>query len=187
MSAILAVVLLTSLAFLGTMFDNFFAFAAQLVVTAPERFRRVSWSQALAVATIVVLAATVGSLTNPIPIRWLGLLSIAPFGFAVQSWRRRATPRAQFRRGAVTTFAITLSLGGDNLAVWIPLLRSNHLAHALVSVATLALWELLFLVGARGLVRHPRVARWGNSVAPRVMPFVYASLGVLVLLECHTL
>lgn len=187
MHTILGVVVVTSLAFVGTMVDNYFAFAAQLLVTERTRFRRVSMAQAFAIATIVVIASAIGSLLDPIPLRWIGILSVAPFAFALQAWRQRPKPREQHRRGIVTTFMITMALGGDNLAVWIPLFRANGFVHAFVSVGTIALWEILFLFSAQRLTSHPRVVKWGGDHAPTFMPFVYLCLGVLVLIECHTI
>jgi cadmium resistance protein CadD (predicted permease) len=184
---ILGVVLVASFAFLGTMFDNFFAFAAQLVVTEPTRFRRVGWAHALAIATIVVLASGLGSLLAPIPLRWIGLLCVAPFAFAWHSWRHRSTAREQFRRGSVTTFALTMGLGGDNLAVWIPLFRANGFAHASLTVVTFALWEIVFLFSAIKFATHPRIVRWGNEHASTFMPYLYVMLGFLILIECRTI
>ena len=51
------------------------------------------------------------------PLRWVGLLCVAPFGFAIYAWRHRDAPREQYKRGSITTFAMTLALGGDNIAV----------------------------------------------------------------------
>ena len=188
MHSIPGVVVAASLAFLGTMFDNFFAFAAQLVVTYRGRYRRVGWAQAAGVATLVVLAAAVGSLLAPIPLKWIGLLCVAPWALGLHAWRRRDRPAGeQFRRGAITTFALTLALGGDNLAVWIPLLRANGVAHALVTVATFAAWEVLFVVTAQALTSHPRVVAWGAAHAASLIPWIYFALGLLILLECGTL
>jgi cadmium resistance protein CadD (predicted permease) len=184
---ILGVVVVATLAFLGTMFDNFFAFAAQLVVTDHRRFRRVSIAQALGVATLLGIAGAIGSVLAAIPVRWVGLLCVAPFAFAIHAWRHRVAPREQYKRGSVTTFAMTLALGGDNLAVWIPLLRANGVSHALVTAAVFGVLEVLFLVSAQRLALHPSVVAWGRAHAPDVLPFVYLALGVLVLLECHTL
>ncbi len=187
MHTLLGVILVASFAFLGTMFDNFFAFAAQLVVTQPSRFRRVGWAHALAIATIVMLASGLGSLLAPIPLRWIGLLSVAPFAFALHAWRHRAPAREQFRRGSVTTFVLALGLGGDNLAVWIPLFRADGVAHAFLTVATFALWEMVFLFSAVQFATHPRVVRWGNEHAATFMPYLYVMLGVLILIECRTI
>jgi cadmium resistance protein CadD (predicted permease) len=182
------VVVVASLAFCGTMFDNFFAFAAQLVVTDRSRYRRVGWAQAIGVVALIGLAAGVGSLLAPIPLPWVGVLCVAPWALGLQAWRHRDRPVGeQFRRGAITTFTLTLALGGDNLAVWIPLLRANGVAHALFTVATFAVWEGLFVVCAQSLTSHPRVVKWGAEHAPSVIPWVYFALGVLILFESGTL
>ncbi|HVA52970.1 MAG TPA: cadmium resistance transporter [Acidimicrobiales bacterium] len=187
MHTILGVVVVATLAFVGTMVDNYFAFAAQLLVTRRDRFRRVSWAQALAVASMIALAGGLGSLLAPIPVRWVGALAVAPFSFAWHTWRHRAAPRQQFRRGALTTFVMTFALGGDNLGVWIPLLRANGFAHAMVTIAAFAILEIVFLLGAQRVATHPRVVNWGSQHATAFMPYVYVFLGVLILVECRTI
>jgi cadmium resistance protein CadD (predicted permease) len=184
---IFGVVLFASFAFVGTMFDNFFAFAAQLVVSEPARHRRVGWAHALAIATIIVLASGVASLLAPFPLRWIGLLSVAPFGFALHSWRHRVKAREQYRRGSVTTFALTMGRGGVSLAVWIPLFRANGFAQASLTIATFALWEIIFLFTAIKIANHPRIVRWGNDHAAAFRPYVYVILGILILIECRTI
>ncbi|MCU1362612.1 MAG: cadmium transporter [Acidimicrobiaceae bacterium] len=187
MRTIVGVVLVASLAFLGTMVDNFFAFSAQLVLTEPTRYRRVSWAQAGALSVLVVIAGSVGTLLDVIPVRWIGLLCVAPFGFALHAWRHRESPHEQFRRGAITTFLITLALGGDNVAVWIPLFRAAGVRHGLVALGTFVIGDILFLLAARKLATHPKVVEWGRARMPSLMPYVYALLGVLILIECHTI
>jgi cadmium resistance protein CadD (predicted permease) len=182
----LVVIVVSSLAFVGTMFDNFLAFAAQLIVTDHAKFRRVAWAQGIAVGALVALAGGIGALLAPVPLRWVGLLCVAPFSFAIYAWRHREQPREQFKRGSFTTFAVTLALGGDNIAVWIPLLRANGVARAVVTVAVFACWEAAFLLSAQRLAKHPKVVGWGRTHAPQVLPFIYFLLGVLVLVECRT-
>jgi cadmium resistance protein CadD (predicted permease) len=185
---ILGVIVVAVLAFLGTMFDNFFAFSAQLIVTAELRVRRVSYAQALGVATLLVVSGAIGSLLTPIPLPWVGLLCVAPWALAWHAWQnRKKEPSEVFRRGALTTFAMTLALGGDNLGVWIPLLRADGIAHAIVTVAVFVAMELLFLVTAQAFSRHPAVVAWGTKHAPSVMPWLYFGLGVLILIECGSL
>jgi cadmium resistance protein CadD (predicted permease) len=181
------VVVLAALAFVGTMIDNYVAYAAQLVASDPARHRRVAYSQAVGVATLVAFAGILGTLLAPIPLRWVGVLALAPFAYAVHGWRHRRPKREVPRRGALATFVITLALGGDNLAVWTPLLRANGAGRAVVSVATFAVLDVLFLASAARLARHPRVLSWGQQHAPTVMPFVYLCLSVLILVECHTI
>jgi len=182
------VIVVASFAFVGTMFDNYFAFAAQLVVTERSRFRRVGRAQVLGVASLLVVAAGVGSLLAPIPVRWIGVLCVAPWALALHAWRHRTDPRKeQYRRGAMTTYIVTLALGGDNLAVWIPLLRSQGVGAGLGSVAVFAVWEILFVSSASAVAGHPRVVTWGAKWAPTLVPWIYLALGVLIPIECHTL
>ena len=117
----------------------------------------------------------------------IGLLCVAPWALAAYGWRhRRDERREQFRRGALTTFVVTLALGGDNLAVWIPLLRANGAASGLATAGIFAVWELLFIISAQALAGHPRVVSWGTKYGPTLVPWVYLGLGVLILVECHT-
>ncbi|HEV2427658.1 MAG TPA: cadmium resistance transporter [Acidimicrobiales bacterium] len=185
---LLDVVGVGSLAFVGTMFDDYFAFGAQLIVTDRARYRRVATGQALGVAAVVAISAAVGSLLAVVPLRAIGLLAIAPIALAVHAWRhRRDERRTVFRRGALTTFVVTLGLSGDNVAVWTPLLRARGVVGGLGVVATFAAWEALFVLSAMALAAHPRVVEWGTRRAPLLVPWVYVGLGALILVECHTL
>lgn len=185
MHSLLDVALAASFAFVGTMFDNFFSFAAQLVASERERHARVSWAHATSIGLLVVIAAGVGSVLTSVPLRLVGVLAIAPFALAVHAFRRPVT-RPQYRRGIVTTFALTFSLGGDNIAVWVPLLRAAGVVHGVLTVGIFAFWELIFLLGAQALARRARVVAWGERFAPKVMPWLYLALGAVILVECHT-
>ncbi|MFI5035178.1 MAG: cadmium resistance transporter [Acidimicrobiales bacterium] len=188
MHGVVAVVVVASLAFLGTMFDNYFAFAAQLVVTERAHFRRVGWAQVWGVASLLVVAGAVGSLLAPVPLRWVGVLCVAPWALALHAYRHRVDPqRERYPRGALTTYVVTLALGGDNLAVWIPILRAGGVGRGVGTVAVFVGWEVLFVVSAQALAGHPRVVSWGTRWGPRLVPWVYLALGGLILVECHTL
>ena len=181
MHTILSVVVVAILAFLGTMFDNFFAFAAQLIVTEKKRFRRVSYAQALGVAHAPRARGRH---------RVVAHADSRCRGSASSAWRRGPWPGTRgatatkppsevFRRGALTTFAMTLALGGDNLAVWIPLLRADGFFHSFVTVAVFAVMELVFIVCAQRVSSHPRLVAWGTKHAPSFLPWLYFGLGRL--------
>ncbi|MGH9020185.1 MAG: cadmium resistance transporter [Acidimicrobiales bacterium] len=188
MRSVLDVAAVGSAAFVGTMLDDYFAFGAQLVVTDAARVRRVVGGQVLGVVALVVISAGAGSLLATVPTRVVGALCVAPWALALRAWRHRADPVAAVsRRGAVTTFLVTLALGGDNVAVWTPLLRAVGVLAAAGVVAVFALWEALFVAGAIALARHPRVVAWGARRGPTIVPWVYVGLGALILVECHTL
>ncbi len=180
--------LVATAAFAGTMVDNLVAFSGQLLLTERARHRRVVRAQALGVACLVGLAVGVGSALSAVPLRLVGLLALAPAALAWEAWRSRSRPpRDQFRRGATTTFLVTLALGGDNLAVWVPLLRAAGVARGTFTVAVFAAWEVVFLVLALGLARRQGTIALAQRWAPRLTPWLYAALAVVVLVECHTL
>ncbi len=184
MQSVVDVIALSSVAFVGTMFDNFFAFTAQLLVTDRARYRRVASAQAVGVAALFVVAAAVGSVLTAVPIGWSGLFCLAPWTLAWHEWRHRGQPeRPQFRRGALTTVLVTVALGGDNLGVWIPLLRADGVVHEALTAVVFAAWELVFLASARAMTSHPRVVAWGAAHARRATPWIYVALGFLILVE----
>lgn len=184
----LALILLGSFAYVGTMIDNLFAFAAQLTLTPRERFGPITTAQVTAVVTLVALAAGVGSTLAVLPLRWVGILALAPWALAWRNWSHRRDDVGQsVRRSALTTFLITLGLGGDNLAVWIPLLRASGALHAVALCAIFAVWQVLFVMLSWSLATHPRVVNWGQRSGHYFVPWLYAVLGVVILFECHVL
>jgi cadmium resistance protein CadD (predicted permease) len=184
----LALILVGSFAYIGTMIDNLFAFAAQLTLTPRDRFSAITVAQSSGVVVLVVLAATVGSALDTLPVRWVGMLALAPWALAWRNWRHRHDEVGEsIRRGATTTFLITLGLGGDNLAVWIPLMRASGLVREFALGAVFASWQVLFIGVSRALATHPRVVEWGQRGGRYFVPWLYVGLGFVILYECHVL
>ena len=188
MHSLWALFLLGTVAYVGTMVDNLFAFAAQLALTPRERFAGVTLAQSAGVVVLFSLAAAVGSSLHVVPLRWVGLLAVAPWALAVHQWRHRHEgASASVGRGVATTFLVTLGLGGDNLAVWIALLRATSLWHEIGLGLVFVLWQGAFIVLAWALATHPRVVAWGQRSGPYVVPWLYGALGVVILVECRVL
>jgi len=186
--SVVSLVLVGSFAYVATMVDNLFAFSAQLAVTPRERFGLVTIAQGTGVAVLVVLAVAVGSTLDVVPLRWVGLLALAPWTLAWRMWRSRHYDISESaRRGALTTFAVTLGLGGDNLAVWIPLLRASGVVHALALIAIFCVCQAVFVALSWGLATHPRVVSWGQHRGRYVVPWLYLVLGAVILFECRVL
>jgi len=177
-----------SAAFLGTMYDNYFAFATQLLVTDPKKVRGVVNAQAVGIAVLIIFSMAVGKSLSFLPLRAIGVACIAPWALGWHSWRHRKDSQpAVFKRGALTTFLMTFALGGDNIAVWIPLFRADSVVRMLTSVAVFAFWEMVFVVSAQRVAHHPTVIDWGTKSGKVIIPWVYFLLGVVILLECRTL
>ncbi len=189
MHSIVVLLLVGSFAYIGTMIDNLFAFAAQLTLTPRSHFSSTTLAQSAGVVVLVGLAAAVGSTLNVLPVRWVGVLALAPWALAWRNWRhRRDETSASSRRGAVTTFLITLGLGGDNLAVWIPLLRANGRRArdcALRRLRTLAGDLRRRCVGPGDT--PSRDCAGVNESGRYFVPWLYVGLGFVILFECHVL
>lgn len=170
-------------AFFGTMIDNFFAFAAQLVLTEPRRFRRVSYAHVSGVLVLLIASAAVGGALNFIPLFWTGLLAVAPLALAWHGWRNRNTLAPQ-KRGATTTFLITVGLGGDNLAIWIPILRSQGVLRGVTVAITILLFDIAAVFAARAVAKRPSVVTFGERWSATLMPFLYCGLAVLIVWQC---
>ena len=188
MSTFFTTAVVASAAYVGTMLDNLFAFSTQLALTPRDKFRSLSGWQSAAIAGLVLAAAVVGAALTVVPLRLIGLLAVAPFWLGWRGWQSRLDPAPESHvRRAITPFAVTLALGGDNLAVWIPLFRANDAFHLTVVIIIFALWQCLFTVLAWALASHPRVRAFGARWSRQLLPWLYALLGVVILIECHTL
>ena len=176
------------LAFFTTMIDNLFAFAGQLAVTPRQQFAAVTVAQSVGVGVLVGLAVSVGSSLSVVPLKWVAVLALAPWGLAWHHWRRRDTGVVPSpRRGVLTTFVVTIGLGGDNLAVWIPLLRASDAWREVALVAVFALGQVVFVGLSWALATRPRVSAWAQRRGSLVVPWLYAALGVAILFECGVL
>jgi cadmium resistance protein CadD (predicted permease) len=170
-------------AFVGTMVDNFFAFAAQLVLTEPKRFRRVSYAHVIGVLVLLIGSAAVGSALNFISLEWIGVLAVAPLALAWHGWRHRNELSPQ-RRGATTTFLVTVGLGGDNLAIWIPILRAQGVLRGIAVALTILVLDIGAVFLARYVVKRPSVIQFGQRWSLTLMPPLYCGLAVLIVWQC---
>ena len=170
-------------AFVGTMVDNFFAFAAKLVLTEPKRFRRVSYAHVIGVLVLLIGSAAVGSALNFISLEWIGVLAVAPLALAWHGWRHRNELSPQ-RRGATTTFLVTVGLGGDNLAIWIPILRAQGVLRGIAVALTILVLDIGAVFLARYVVKRPSVIQFGQRWSLTLMPPLYCGLAVLIVWQC---
>lgn len=185
MHAVVITVAVALGAFVGTMLDNFVAFSAQLALTEPRRHERAMTAQVIGVLSLIVIAGGVGTALGEIPLRWIGLLALAPLALAYHAWRTRSHPARNVKRGAITTFVVTIALGGDNLAVWIPLFRADGLHRALLTGGIFVLSDVALVSLARLLVNRPRVIEWAAKTSPIATPILYVILAVVILWQCH--
>ncbi len=189
----LSIIGLTTAAFASTNVDNGLATTAQLATSPPHRVRRIVSGQLAGFALIVALSAGGAAVLTEFPVWAVGLLGLVPIALGIRGFvelhrrRRDGTPRPEPIGGGFFAAAlVTVGNGGDNLAVYIPLLRQGSPLGGLLAVA----WLLALDVGLCGLAvvvgRHPRTLAALERAGAWVTPLVYCVIGVAVLVRAGT-
>lgn len=187
MPSVAAALVAGSLAFVGATADDLAGLGAQLALTEPPRRRRVRRAQASGVAVLAAIAVVLGESLRAVPLAWFAALAAFPLAFAARAWSTRHREGTARRRGALATAVVTVSTGGDAVAVWTPLVRASDPARLVAVLAALLVWELALLGAAGAIARHERARRWVGVATARGRPFLYLALAALVLAECHVL
>ncbi len=187
MPSVAAALIAGSLAFVGATVDDLAGLGAQLALTEPRHRPRVRRAQASGVAVLAAVAVVLGESLRSVPLAWFGALAVFPLAFAVRAWSTRHRGATARRRGALATAFVTVSTGGDAVAVWTPLVRGSDGSRLVTVLAAFVVWELIVLATADVLSRHERPRRWAGVATARGRPGLYVALAALVLVECHVL
>ncbi len=178
------VVVTAVVAFVTTNLDDLLMLMLLFAHGTATSHRRSIWlGQVLGIGvlTAVGLAAAFG--LGHLPGQYLRLLGLVPILLALRLLvkREEETPMA-----ALTTWSVallTLSGGGDNIGVYIPLFAGRAPgALALVAVLFLALTALWCLMGQK-LAQIPRVAPILRRHSRWLVPAVFVVLGLSILLD----
>ena len=192
MNAALSIVLQATGAFVGTNLDNLHALSGQLAATERSRHRRIIDGQVAATVVLLGISALAGVAFATIPGRLLGLLGLVPIGLGVRAGvllvRRRPDDRSMpAAAGLVTSFLVTLAIGADNVAVYLPVLATGTMVAAIACLLIWLLLDLVLVVVAAWLGRHPATERVVARIGPTALPVLYVVIGVAVLLRAGTL
>lgn len=194
-------------AFVGTNIDNAVVTMA-LVAGAPlERAHRIAAGQVIGFAVLVAVAAAAAALLFEFSAAVVGLLGLVPLALGLRGLvalgrsrrgeehpdetgrgrKRRLRPEERAVGRSLTAAAlITISAGGDNLAVYIPLFRVGGATNVGVILAIFVLGEVLitWIVLAGG--RHPRARSVMLRLGHLAVPILLCCIGVLVMVEAGT-
>lgn len=177
--------------FAATNIDNLAVTTAQYSAAPPKRVRRTTTGQLLGFA--VVTAAAAAALFE-VPTRWIGLLGLVPLILGVRGLvalvRSHGAPddrRWPVAAGVTTAALVTIGVGGDNLAVYIPLFKEHSVVAGAVVVVCFTVFDLALCVAAWLIGRHPRTVRLLERVGSWLSPLVYCAIGVVVLIEAGTI
>ncbi len=121
-----------------------------------------------------------------------GVLGVVPLGLGlwmlVASLRARGDsgPSAPGVRSGLGMFAVTLSISGDNLAVFAPLFADLRGGLEIWFAGGIAGGILIWLRLSRWLAGHPRWRGWLLRWGPRVLPFILMGVGLYILSDSPT-
>jgi cadmium resistance protein CadD (predicted permease) len=193
-------------AFVGTNIDNCVVTTAMVAGAPLERAHRIAAGQVVGFIVLVAVAAAAAAVLFEFSTPAVGLLGFVPLAIGLRglvglrhrpppgdapdrprrSRRRPASERA-VGRGLTAAALVTIAAGGDNLAVYIPLLREGGTSN-LIAIAT------VFVAGEVGLTavilsagRHPKARAVMTRLGAVAVPLLLCAVGVLVLLSAGTL
>lgn len=179
-------------AFVGTNADSLIALSGQLAAAERRRHRRIAEGQLAATLVVLAVAALGGAAFSTIPRAWIGLLGLVPIAMGVRSGvllvRRRGDDRSvPIASGLITSFAVTLAISADNVAVYVPVLAGGTKPEGVLAVAIWLVLDLGLIVLARWLGAHPRAEAAAARVGPWALPVLYVAVGLVVLLRSSLL
>ena len=173
-------------AFAATNIDDLFVLML-LFGQAGDRARRrkICLGQLLGIAALTAVSAVCALGLGRIPARYLRLLGLVPVVLGIRAWRDRNGQEETDAPavGLLGTAALTVSNGGDNLGVYIPLFAGLEAGRLLLCAGTFAAMTLLWcLLGSR-LASLPRVGEAIRKYRGVLVPTVLVLLGLHILLS----
>lgn len=82
--------------------------------------------------------------------------------------------------------AVTISNGGDNIGIYVPLFTASSAASLRVILGVFFVMVGVWCYGAYQLARHPIVARVLTRYGAAIVPFVLIGLGIFILIDSET-
>lgn len=194
MPEIFLVVAVTATAFVSTSLDNLILLVA-LSSSPVSRHRDVSIGYALAVASVLGLAAAGSYAFDLVGDDWLRYLGLVPIGIGL--WRLRdlvggrvpgvdREPPWTARAGVAASFGVMIANSGDSLGVFASLMGETEDALVpaifLTALAMAVAWCLL----ARWLVVHPLLAPRLRLLDRYAVPPLLFAVGLYILMNTPT-
>ena len=185
-------ILLAVVAFASTNLDNLFVLLA-LFADPSLRPSQVVAGQYAGMGTIVGLALLGSLAAVVVPAPAIGLLGLVPLGLGLARLRAGpeadpvATPgRASMTGKVVSAAVVTVANGGDNIAVYVPLLAGRSGPEITTILAVFAVLTGLWCATARTVIAHPRSGPPLRRYGRRLLPWVLIGLGLSILIDSRS-
>ncbi|GAA3176927.1 cadmium resistance transporter [Nonomuraea roseoviolacea] len=148
------------------------------------------------IAALVALSAVAALGLTVVPDRWVGLLGLVPFALGVRGLvaavRSRKDsgddpPPTAVASGMAAVAGVTIANGADNLSVYTPVFRTIGPVPSLVTIAVFAAGVALWCLAGSWLGSHRRVIEVVERYGHWIVPFVFMTVGALIVLESGVL
>lgn len=181
--------------FVTTNLDDLFILLA--FFSAPKfRPRQVALGQMLGIATLYAVSVAASLLALVISPVYTGFLGLLPIGIGIKKILElrscgesddddQATEKRS-RWNVLTVAAVTISDGGDNLSVYIPVFATRSHGEVAAIGVVFALMTLVWLRAAFWLTSHRTLGAPIRRYGHRVVPFVLVGLGCYILYAAGT-
>jgi cadmium resistance protein CadD (predicted permease) len=192
---ILGLVAIGVAAFVATNIDDIFIlmmFFSSL--TFPVR--QVILGQFMGIGLLIVISALGSLITLVIPTYVIGLMGIAPMAIGIKNLieirKKNKSPSRQVvenkKNKSSLSFlevaAVTLSNGGDNIGVYVPLFsKYNSISQITTLTAVFIAMTAAWCISSYYFVNHPTVASRIRYIGNIILPFVLIGLGIYILTE----
>lgn len=176
-------------AFVATNIDD--TFVLILLFSIPSLLaRNVIIGQFLGIVLLVVISSSAALLALAIPAFVVGLMGFIPIIIGIKRLTNlRGKPETiQAMKKEYLSFlsvtAITISNGGDDIGVFIPLFaKYNTVAEVSVLISILLIMTGIWCIVTFYFIRHPFVASRINVLSNAVTPFVLIGIGVYIIID----
>lgn len=172
-------------------------------VSAVFQKRHIVAGQYLGFAALVAvsLPGFFGALLLPRP--WIGMLGIVPIAIGMsrlispdsdEEEISEAIPQADqswwssvLSPQSYSVAAVTFANGGDNIGIYVPLFASSNAQSLTVILAVFFSLVGVWCYTAYRLMQVPAIAQSLTYYGNQLVPFVLIGLGILILIDSHTL
>ncbi|GIN20688.1 MAG TPA: quaternary ammonium transporter [Bacillus bacterium] len=121
---------------------------------------------------------------------WIGLLGLAPIYIGIKSLRDLYQVRKDASHNLGWLFkvaTITFANGADNIGVYIPFLAIHNLERIILLLVIFLVLVAVWCYLGNALVKQPFISRILELYVQKMVPFVFITLGILIMIRQGTL
>ena len=139
--------------------------------------------------SVIVLVAFLAALgLRVVPVEWVGLMGLIPLLLGIRGLLNLIRTRRDsdqvppvMATGLFSVVAITVSNGGDNIALYTPVFRIIGVADAALTLAVFAVCTALWCLAGQLAVSHQRVVEVLQRSSRSLVPVVFVVLGFYII------